>query len=463
MNKKKKLLEAELPKGFQNRWGNALYLKQRLLKVIEKNFIKFGYSPLETSPMQLSSVIGNSLSDDDENPMSDIYTYNDDGTDVSLRYDLSQPLINFYKQNYMSLPNPYKRFEIGTVFRREKPGSSRFKSFGQCDVDIIGNFDAKQANADLCSIIGSIFTEFLKKSEFVINISNRKIIEGLMDQLKIIDQKQKQKTLRAIDKLDKPGFGLKGVEDLLGKKRVDQSGAITEGANLTDEQSSQILEFLKIKDIKELKQKINNPLTNEGIKELEELFKILSYGEYADQVKFTSSCIRGMDIYSGTIIETNLKFEVKNSKGKVITPGACASGGEYFITKFKGDPFRGTGISIGIDRLVFCLSQKNNIKIDEKKPILVCVMEEKKLDKYYEILKILRDSDINSEIYLDSKKKFSKQLEYASKKGLKLAIICGENEFKANTITLKNLQGVKGENQITIPRENLINEVKKYI
>ena len=118
MNKKKKLLEAELPKGFQNKWGDALYLKQRLLKVIEKNFIKFGYSPLETSPMQLSSVIGNSLSDDDENPMSDIYTYNDDGTDVSLRYDLSQPLINFYKQNYMSLPNPYKRFEMGTVFRR---------------------------------------------------------------------------------------------------------------------------------------------------------------------------------------------------------------------------------------------------------------------------------------------------------------------------------------------------------
>ena len=90
-------------------------------------------------------------------------------------------------------------------------------------------------------------------------------------------------------------------------------------------------------------------------------------------------------------------------------------------------------------------------------------MEEQKLDKYYEILKILRDSDINSEIYLDSKKKFSKQLEYAAKKGLKLAIICGENEFKANTVTLKNLQGVKGENQITIPKENLINEVKKYI
>ena len=463
MDKKNKLLEADLPKGFQNKWGDALLLKKKLLEIIEKNFIKFGYSPLETSPMQLSFIIGNSLSEDEENPMSDIYTFSDDGIDVSLRYDLSQPLINFYKQNYMNLPNPYKRYEIGSVYRREKPGSNRYKSFGQCDVDILGNFDVKQANADLCSIIGSIFTEFLKKSEFVINVSNRKIVQGLMDQLKIKDLGQKQKVLRAIDKVDKPGFGLKGVKNLLGKERVDQSGAITKGANLNDEQSSKIIDFLKIKDIKELKKKINNPLTNEGIKELEDLFEILSYGEYADQVKFNSSIVRGMDMYTGNVIETNLNFDVKNSKGKVIDPGAVCSGGEYLITKFKGDPFLGCGVSIGSDRLAWAIGQKNNIEVEEKKPVLVCVMEESKLDKYYEILKVLRDNDISSEIYLESKKKLSKQLEYASKRGLSLAIICGENEFKDNTVTLKNLQGIKGENQITIPRENLINEIKKYI
>ena len=463
MNKKIKLLEADLPKGFQNKWGSSLLVKKRLLEVIEKNFIKFGYSPLETSPMQFSSIIGNSLSEDEENPMSDIYTFSDEGTEVSLRYDLSQPLINFYKQNYMDLPNPYKRFEIGTVFRREKPGSNRFKSFGQCDVDIIGNFDVKQANAELCSIIGSIFTEFLKKSEFIINVSNRKIVQGLMDQLKITDQKQKQKVLRAIDKLDKPGFGLKGVEDLLKKERVDQSGAVTKGANLNDEQSSQIIEFLKIKEIQELKKKIDNSLAREGIEELEDLFELLSYGEYLDQVKFNSSIVRGMDMYTGNVIETNLKFEVKNSKGKIIDPGAVCSGGEYLISKFKGDPFLGCGISIGSDRLVWALSQKNNLKIEEKKPILICVMEEAKLDKYYELLKVLRDNDISSEIFLESKKKLSKQLEYASKRGLSVAIICGENEFKDNTVTLKNLKGIKGENQITIPKKDLINEIKKYI
>ena len=90
-----KKLTANLPKGFQNRWGESLFLKKELLKIIEKTFVKFGYSPLETSPMQLSSIIGNSLSEDEENPMSDIYTFSDDGTDISLRYDLSQGFLNF--------------------------------------------------------------------------------------------------------------------------------------------------------------------------------------------------------------------------------------------------------------------------------------------------------------------------------------------------------------------------------
>ena len=464
MNKEKQI-KATLPSGFKDRSGDELALKKKLLDIIEKNFIKFGFSPLETSPMELSSVIGNSLAEDDDNPMADIFTFDDSGTDISLRYDLSQGCTRYYSQNYLELPNPYKRYQVGeTVYRREKPGNGRFKSFGQCDVDIIGKFDVKQANAELCNIIASTFIECgLKKSEFVINISNRKIVQGLMDELKIVDEKQKQKVLRAIDKLDKEGFGIKGVEELLKTERKDSSGAITKGANLSDDQASQIIDFLKVKDLKELKKNIKNPLSQEGIKELEELFEVLKYGKYADQVKFDSAKIRGLDIYTGFIVETNLKFEVKNPKGKVIDPGSCCSGGEYLVTKFKGDPFLGSGISIGLDRLVFCLMQKEGIEAKEQKPALVCVMAPKYLNKYYEILDTLRGNNINSEIFLESNKKLSKQLDYASRRGLSVAIICGENEFKDNTITIKNLQGIKGENQITIPKENLVNEIKKYI
>ena len=463
MNKDKQI-KATLPSGFKDRSGNELALKKKLLDIIEKNFIKFGFSPLETTPMELSSIIGNSLAEDDENPMADIFTFDDSGIDISLRYDLSQGCIRYYSQNYLSLPNPYKRYQIDTVYRREKPGNGRYKSFGQCDVDIIGKFDLKQANAELCNVISSTFIDCgLDKSDFVINVSNRKIVQGLMDDLKIKDQKQKQKVLRAIDKLDKEGFGFKGVEELLKRERKDSSGAITKGADLSDEQASKIIEFLKVKDLKELKKNINNPLTQEGIKELEELFEVLKYTEYSDQVKFDSSRIRGLDIYSGWIVETNLKFDVKNAKGKIIDPGSPCSGGEYLVTKFKGDPFLGTGISIGIDRLVFCLSQKKEIEAEEQKPVLICVMDPKYLDKYYEILNTLRKNNISSEIFLESKKKLTKQLEYCNRRGLSVAIICGENEFNENTVTIKNLKGVKGENNQTIPKEKLIDEIRKLI
>ena len=465
MNKDKKILIPGLPSGFQDRWGKTLSLKKKLLKVIEDNYISYGYSALETSPMELSSNIGNSLAEDDSNPMADIFTFNEDDKEISLRYDLSNPLARFYAQNYLELPNPYKRYQVGDVFRREKPGNGRFKSFGQCDADIIGKFNSAQANSELCNLIASTLIKCgLKKDQFVVNISNRKIVQGLMDQLKITDEKQKQKVLRAIDKLDKPGFGISGVQQLLTEKRTDDSGAVTIGAKLSADQASEIINFLKVKDLDQLKSNLKNTLSEEGIRETEDLLKVLSYGEYADVVKFDSSKIRGLDIYTGFIVETNLTFEVKNPKGKVISPGSVCSGGEYLVSKFKGEDFLGTGVSIGIDRLVFCIEQLSQIQVNENKPIIVCVMDEKYLKNYYEILKVLRDNNINSEIFLDSKKNLGKNLTYANKKQCPVAVICGENEFKDNTITLKNLLGVKGENnQLTFPKENLINEIKKFI
>ena len=120
------------------------------------------------------------------------------------------------------------------------------------------------------------------------------------------------------------------------------------------------------------------------------MFDILNYGDYADLVKFDQKICRGLDIYTGFIVETNLNFEVKNTKGKIIEPGSICSGGEYLVTKFKGDPFLGSGISIGISRLVWCLSQKIKNEIDGQKPVLVCIMDEKYLDKYYELLNFLK-------------------------------------------------------------------------
>jgi histidyl-tRNA synthetase len=335
----------------------------------------------------------------------------------------------------------------------------------QADFDIVGNVNPSQANAELCNLISNTLTDCgLKKDQFTINVSNRKIVQGLIDELKISEEKQ-IKVIRAIDKLDKPGFGLKGVEDLLKKERKDQSGAITKGAELSDDQASQILNFLKIKDLKELKQTLKNPLSQEGISELENVFEVLGYGSNLNQVKTNFTIVRGLAYYSDFIVETNLNFKVTNNKGKEVDIGSICSGGAYakLISRFRGVDIPGTGISFGVDRLLFALMQLDQIKVEDQKPVLVCVMDEKYLKNYYELVDQLRDNNINAEIFLDSKKNLGKQLTFANKRELPVAIICGENEFKDNTVTIKNLKGVKGENNQTIPKADLINEVKKLI
>ena len=464
MDKENKLLPG-LPSGFEDRWSNKLLLKKKLVKAIEKNFIKFGAEALETPSFEISESIGSFLAEDEANPMSDVFSFQDGEKSITLRYDLSSPLARFVAQNNQELPSIFKRYQIQNVFRNEKAGNGRYREFMQADFDIVGNVDPAQANAELCNLISNTLSDCgLNKDQFTINVSNRKIVQGLINELKISEEKQ-VKVIRAIDKLDKPGFGLKGVEDLLKKERKDQSGAITKGADLADEQAAQISNFLKIKDLKELKQTLKNQLSQEGISELENVFEILGYGSNLNQVKTNFTIVRGLAYYSDFIVETNLNFKVTNNKGKEVDIGSICSGGAYakLISRFRGVDIPGTGISFGVDRLLFALMQLDQIKLEDQKPVLVCVMDKKYLKNYYELVDQLRDNNINAEIFLDSKKNLGKQLTFANKRDLSVAIICGENEFKEKTVTIKNLKGIKGENNQTIPKEDLINEVKKLI
>jgi len=465
--KKEEKLTPGLPSGFEDRWNKQLSLKKKLLEIIENNFLKFGFSPLETPSFEISKNIGSFLADDEDNSMSDVFTFNDGNEKITLRYDLSSPLSRFVAQNYRELPFPYKRYAIGNVWRNEKPdtGKSRYREFSQADCDIIGNVNSSQADAEICNIIADTLTKCgLGDKQFKVSISNRKIVQGLINQLKIFNKYQELKVIRAIDKLDR--IGIKGVEDLLKKERIDASGAVTKGASLSDAQASEILNFLKIKNIKDLKSTLKNSLSVEGIKETESLLEIISYGKYSKLIQTNFTIVRGLAYYDGFCVETNLNFKVKNPKGKEIDVGSIASGGRYdkLISRFKGTDFPGTGMSIGVDRLLFVLSQIDAINTKNNEPVLICILDNKYLKKYYETLNYLRENGINSELYLDSSKNLKKQLAYADKRNLPLAIICGETEFKENKVTLKDLRTSKGkENQITISKDNLINEIKKLI
>ena len=462
MNKGKKLTPS-LPKGFKDRWGKEIILKNKIINSIKEVFINYNFGQLETPEFEYSSNIGSYLAEDQNNLMSDVFSFSNDKEALTLRYDLSAPLSRFVAENFRELVFPYKRFALGNVFRQEKSDSARYRSFAQLDADIIGDANTSQVDAEIINIINDSYLNIgLKSEQFKINISNKKIILGLLDELKI-DKNKQYSVLKSIDKLDR--LGAKGVKELLEKGRLDQSGAYFGGCELSSDQSSSILSFLNFKDIKDLKTNLSNDLSIEGINEIEDLFETIYISKNLDNVVLDVTKQRGLSYYSGFLVETNLNFKIKNSKGKEIAIGSTTSGGRYdnLISKFKGADYKGSGVSFGIDRILYGLNQLNEIEVENKKSVLVCILDPNYIKKYYEIVNELRNKNIPTEIYLDKSKNLKKQLQYADRKKIDLAIICGENEFKDNKITIKYLQGEIGENSKLISKENLINEVKKYI
>ena len=419
---------AKLPKGWIDRRGNILATKKKLIKIIEDNFINFGFSALETPFAEISENIGSFLAEDQNNPMSDVFTFKDGKDNMTVLYDLSSPLARFFAENYRDLPPVYKRYQIQSVARNEKFDSKKIKlkSFTQADADIVGRVDKSQANAELINLIAdTLFNLEFESSQFNICISNRKIIEGFINDLKINNDQQKTSVYRAIDKIGNPNIGKNGVRDLLGEKRVDQSGAVQTGANLTKTQINDVMAFLEFKSLEELRLNLKNKLSIEGINETDSLLEVVSLGKYSKQIRLSIEKVRGLFYYDGWTVETELNLKNWDAI-------SVCSGGEYskLISRFKGVDTPGVGISFGCDRILTAVLELEKLKIQEPKPILICIMDKKYLDKYYEILNYLRSNSISSEIFLDPTKNLGKQLTYGSRRGNSIAIIYGENEIK---------------------------------
>ena len=465
----KKLLEPGLPRGFEDSFGKSLLIEKKIKEIIENNFLKYGYTEIKTSPFEYTENIGGLLTDDLNNFSKDIFTFDDKDKKISLRFDLSAPLARVVSEKYLEFAFPFRRFQIAEVFRNEtsKTGRGRYRSFFQGDFDQI--FLGKvppQANSEILQIICDTMLDLkFKKDQFKINIFNRKIIDGFLNDLEIKDENQKFKVLRAIDKFDRID---ENFIDLLQKERVDPvSGDKIAGANLSNDQATAVVDFLKLKDLKDLKSECKNELQKEGIMELEEILEILNENKYLDQVQVDPSRIRGLNYYDSVVFETTINFKVKNKQNKLVELGSVASGGSYakLCSRFKGGAnFEGTGCSFGISRLVYLILQLEQLEANQKIPVIICTMNKKYFSYANEIAYTLRKNNINTEIYSDPDKNLGKQLTYANKKKNPVACIIGDNEFKDKTITLKNLLAKKGDNnQFTIKKENLINEIQKLI
>jgi histidyl-tRNA synthetase len=405
--------------------------------------IKYGFQYLETPSFEYSDSIGKFLPDKDR-PDEGVFSFQDENKWLSLRYDLTAPLARYVAKNYLEIPKPFKRYQLGTVWRNEKPGPGRFREFLQFDADFVGTKNL-QADAELCVMISEILEKCgLSKEEYIVKISSRKITEQLFKKINIDNSDQQLIALRALDKIDRLGWD--GVKSLLGKGRKDKSGDFTKGANL----SLYNIETLE----KELKKK--SPET-EDLLEILKIFEDYNFNNY----EFDPSIIRGLEYYTGPIFEVNLKFDVKNNKGKVIQFGSIGGGGRYdnLVNNFGNYEAPATGISIGLDRLVFALMQKKEFKVKQSKPVVICIFDKNLMNEYIKLQTTLRNAGISTEIY-PGVSKLKKQMEYANKIKSPAVILFGENEIRSGKPTLRDLNS-GNEKAVTI--KELANEIKKII
>jgi len=430
-----------LPLGFVDRQEKELLTRDFIILNIKEVMIKYGFQYLETPSFEYTDSIGKFLPDKDR-PDQGVFSFKDEKNWLSLRYDLTAPLARYVAKNYLEIPKPFKRYQLGTVWRNEKPGPGRFREFLQFDADYVGTKNL-QADAELCILISEILEKCgLDKNDYIVKISSRKITDKLFEKLKIKSKDQILTTLRALDKIDRLGWG--EAKKLLGEGRKDKSGDYTRGANLKNDQIKIIEDTLKSKTT-----------DSDDVLEIIKIFQAYNFKNY----KFDPSVIRGLEYYTGPIFEVNLNFDVKNSKGQAIQFGSIGGGGRYdnLVNNFGSLDCPATGISIGLDRLVFALMQKKDFKIKASRPVVICVFDKSRTKEYIEILNKLRKSNISSEIY-PGEGKLKKQMEYANKIGSPAVILYGDDEIKSGKATLKNLET---GNESFVKIEDLANEIKK--
>ncbi len=444
MSKEKNLKPSkELPLGFVDRKEKELLIRDFVISNIKEVMIKYGFQYLETPSFEYTDSIGKFLPDK-ERPDQGVFSFKDENKWLSLRYDLTAPLARYVAKNYLEIPKPFKRYQLGTVWRNEKPGPGRFREFLQFDADYVGTKNL-QADAELCVLISEILEKCgLDKKDYTVKISSRSFTDKIFEKLKIKSKEQTSTALRALDKIDRLGWV--EAKKLLGEGRKDRSGDYTKGANLNSDQ-------IKIIE-KALKSKTSD---SEDVLEIIKIFKDYNFENY----KFDPSVIRGLEYYTGPIFEVNLNFAVKNLKGQSIQFGSIGGGGRYdnLVSNFGNFDCPATGISIGLDRLVFALMQKKDFKIKTTRPVVICVFDKNKNKEYVGILNKLRMSNISSEIY-PGEGKLKKQMEYANKIGSPAVILYGDDEIKSGKVTLKNL---KTGSEISIKIEDLTNEIKSLL
>lgn len=407
--------------GFMELTPQDQILFNKLMDTIRKNFEKFGFLPLDTPVLEKSEIL---LAKGGGETEKQIYRFSKGDTDMSMRFDLTVPLARYVAMRYSDLSFPFRRYQIGKVYRGERNQKGRYREFYQCDIDVIGNETLDIINdAEIPSIIYSTFKD-LDFGKFTIRLNNRKILNGFFKSVGVTDP---QDVLRIVDKLEK-----------IGEEKVMEE---LKGISLSDEAIDSILKFISIdgtndEKIEKLKaMNVDNELFSIGVDEMEKIMGYMrSFGMDEDYFEFDLTIARGLDYYTGTVYETKLDYYPQL--------GSVCSGGRYedLAGYYINQSLPGVGISIGLTRLFYQLRDAGIISDHENSLSKVIIIP---FDEYMEdgikLVTELRDAGIYSLVYTEPGK-LSKKMKYANALNIPYTIVVGESEVKEGIYSLKDMR-----------------------
>ena len=395
----------------------------RIKGIIEKNYVKFGFLPLDTPVIELSEVL---LAKTGGDTAKEVYTLTRGENNLCLRYDLTVPLAKYVALNYNNLTFPFKRYQIGKVYRGERPQAGRYREFYQCDIDIIGNEKLSlMYDAEIPAVIYNIFKE-LNIGKFVIHINNKKLLVGLIEHLNLVEKQDE--ILRLVDKYYK-----------IGEEKV--VATLVDDYQISEDKIEKLLQFMHISGSNETQLEalknlgIENESFTNGYNELKELclVNLKEFNIDEEYYNIDLKIVRGLDYYTGSIYETFI-VGYENI-------GSVCSGGRYenLANIYCEKHLPGIGISIGLTRLFYQLKQNNLLKdFNDINKVIVLPMDENCFEKSIFVANELRNAGIVTQVYFEDTK-FKNKLGYADKLNYRFAIIIGEDEISNNVFTLKDL------------------------
>jgi histidyl-tRNA synthetase len=482
---------AKLPRGLIDRSPEDLAATETMLRAIRNTYELYGFQAVETPFIEFTEALGKFLPDLDR-PNEGVFSFKDDDEQwLSLRYDLTAPLARYVAENYDKLPKPYRSYRAGFVFRNEKPGPGRFRQFMQFDADTVGS-GSVAADAEMCMMAADTLEKLgIKRGDYVIKVNNRKVLDGMMEEIGLDGEAnagRRLTVLRAIDKLDR--LGLDGVRLLLGAGRKDESGDFTKGANLDAGQIEFVLGLIDPEKLREdhvASMDIRlapSEIGQQGSAELEEIARLVAAAGYEeDRIRIDPSVIRGLEYYTGPVFEAELTFQVPGEDGKPIRFGSVGGGGRYdgLVGRFRGEDVPATGFSIGVSRLYAALKAIGSPIVSgaaPRGPVVVLVLDRAELPRYQTFVTKLRQAGLAAELYLGASG-MNAQLKYADKRQSVCVVIQGSNEREKGEIAIRDLVlgaelaastkdradylELRAKAQFSVPEKDLIDAVKEVL